>query len=668
MKKFAVMLAVLAIAMCSSFSVLSVSAQGAELQTATGQALTWDDNGVSAEIPYLDGKAAGEFPEEPSYKNHYGMFAPDQGNYAFMPDGSLFVVPAGNYIMLGGTDINVDRVINLTFTMDPQEVWGQNNGLGRFSFAFFNDIATLFTAGPNSWNPSYGAKTVVWGGMNENYGDAADPNYHRLSINYVVSQEYNYDGGEATLSIVLKENGAESKAYFNGVEFANGFAAKGDFADGFYISMMALEAPLQVKMKVHQTDDVPVTTLPVDVELTNKDGNPLTWDSNGITTEHPYIDGRPAAGAFDTNYYGIYEPGQTYSYADDGSTFLLTGGSFMLIGGTELDIEKEITFTFTMDPNDAWSNHDQLLGRFYMAFFDDLNKLFTAGYDAWKPEYDAKTSVWGALTPTDHNYQKLSISNADWLQSEAYDYNGHEARFTLVLGETTEETKAYFNGVQFAQGFTSRDAFKNGFYVSLIALEQNLEVKMKVTNGHTLNFVEGSATCTKDGTMDHYECEICHKLFKDAAGEIEIQEDELNITAPGHNFTEVPATRPTCTEPGNKAHYRCENCGMCVEHEGDETEMTDIEIPATGHDLFRQPRIEPTTQAEGTIEHWLCLNCGKKFLDAEGEVETENVSIPKLPEEEIEDDGCFAGVGSAGLMSGVLALAFAAGVLKKKRD
>ncbi len=121
--------------------------------------------------------------------------------------------------------------------------------------------------------------------------------------------------------------------------------------------------------------------------------------------------------------------------------------------------------------------------------------------------------------------------------------------------------------------------------------------------GHKMTRTEAKdATCLENGNLEYYTCSVCHKVFKDAAGEEEYGENEWIIEAPGHhswsdwtpvegkdqhtrtcsacNETEtkdhnwdegVVTTEPTETEPGEKK-YTCPDCGATKKEE----------IPPTG--------------------------------------------------------------------------------------
>ena len=96
------------------------------------------------------------------------------------------------------------------------------------------------------------------------------------------------------------------------------------------------------------------------------------------------------------------------------------------------------------------------------------------------------------------------------------------------------------------------------------------------------------------------------------------------------NKTHVEAKTATCTQPGTKEHWHCEDCGQNFSDEGCQSVLETITIPAEGHALDHVDRVEPTTEAVGNIEYWVCSKCGSKFKDADGTEEVTDVTIPKL--------------------------------------
>lgn len=126
--------------------------------------------------------------------------------------------------------------------------------------------------------------------------------------------------------------------------------------------------------------------------------------------------------------------------------------------------------------------------------------------------------------------------------------------------------------------------------------------------GHTLRCVEAvRATCTEDGTEEHFACTGCGAVFRDDKAEHPLTKEMLRIAASGH-MEEAEVTEPSCLSSGF-TRFTCTVCG---------SERTGVPTPAYGHDLVFSAEKSPTETAPGTRAHWNCLRCGRQFLAAGG--------------------------------------------------
>lgn len=98
-------------------------------------------------------------------------------------------------------------------------------------------------------------------------------------------------------------------------------------------------------------------------------------------------------------------------------------------------------------------------------------------------------------------------------------------------------------------------------------------------------------TCTKAG-VETATCFYCHKVFT------------KSISALGHDYKNVAAKDPTCTEPGNTAGKKCKRCGHM--HSGEE-------LPALGH-IWSEPTYSWSADLSACTASRVC---------ARGHVETE---------------------------------------------
>ena len=93
------------------------------------------------------------------------------------------------------------------------------------------------------------------------------------------------------------------------------------------------------------------------------------------------------------------------------------------------------------------------------------------------------------------------------------------------------------------------------------------EIPVTIINHmHTTTLVpETPKTCTTDGNIEHYKCNVCGDLFKDAGAVNSLTEEQVKIPA-GHEYTQmVGLVSPNCSSKGMKAHFRCHNCDKYFE-------------------------------------------------------------------------------------------------------
>ena len=142
-------------------------------------------------------------------------------------------------------------------------------------------------------------------------------------------------------------------------------------------------------------------------------------------------------------------------------------------------------------------------------------------------------------------------------------------------------------------------------------------------------------TCTEDGNIDYWYCEACKKYFQDEALTREIKKEESIIKAKGHNAVKTEEKLATCTEDGNIEYWYCD---VCKKYFSDAEFKNEISfdktvIPTTGHNLIKIEAKDPTIDGTGNIEYWYCEVCNKYFSDekAEHEITLEDTVIAKLP-------------------------------------
>ena len=149
---------------------------------------------------------------------------------------------------------------------------------------------------------------------------------------------------------------------------------------------------------------------------------------------------------------------------------------------------------------------------------------------------------------------------------------------------------------------------------------------------HSISAVEAKEpTCTEDGNIAHYKCNVCGTLFSDEEGKTVITAKDVVIPA-SHSLEHVERIEATCTEDGNIEYYACSVCDKLFADEEATTEITleDTIIIALGHSLVKTDRKEATCTEEGNIEYYTCSVCDKLFADEEAttEITLEDTVIP----------------------------------------
>ena len=156
------------------------------------------------------------------------------------------------------------------------------------------------------------------------------------------------------------------------------------------------------------------------------------------------------------------------------------------------------------------------------------------------------------------------------------------------------------------------------------------------------------ATCTTDGTIEHWRCALCGGYFLDEAGTKEISEEQIVEKATGHDWGEpvwnwsddgkTATVTFTCkrdekhtAEPDVtvtqevKTPATCTEKGVAVDTakavlDGKEytsiNESSAVEIAALGHKAEKVEGKAPTATEPGNIEYWYCPQCDTYFKDA----------------------------------------------------
>jgi hypothetical protein len=129
-----------------------------------------------------------------------------------------------------------------------------------------------------------------------------------------------------------------------------------------------------------------------------------------------------------------------------------------------------------------------------------------------------------------------------------------------------------------------------------------------------------AATCMETGNIEYWTCSRCRKVFTDGTAQSEITDlSTLTIPKAPNNhavLTHVPEAPATCTNDGTAEHWVCNACGHLFVYENNvltEKTMAQLKIDAH-HTLTTHVTAKaPTCLAEGNVEYWRCSACDKLF-------------------------------------------------------
>ena len=141
---------------------------------------------------------------------------------------------------------------------------------------------------------------------------------------------------------------------------------------------------------------------------------------------------------------------------------------------------------------------------------------------------------------------------------------------------------------------------------------------------HSISLVPKTPkTCTTDGNIEHFKCNVCGDLFEDAGGVNLLTEEKVKIPA-GHEYGDlVPKQEPTCTKTGMQAHYKCSVCNKYFDESKTEKSVDELTIPVNpnAHEFGAwKDEIPATCVATGTKGHKDCSRCNKHYDESGNEI------------------------------------------------
>lgn len=160
------------------------------------------------------------------------------------------------------------------------------------------------------------------------------------------------------------------------------------------------------------------------------------------------------------------------------------------------------------------------------------------------------------------------------------------------------------------------------------------------TAAHTaLTHVEAviAATCAQEGVNEHWYCGGCGKYYSDAAATNEISYEDTRVAKMHLNLVRVAPTEPTCTDDGNIEYWYCDVCDRYFSDAAAANAIIEAEtVIAARHpaaSIVKHDAYVPASCTEnGTITYWECTACGKFFSDASATAEIASDAIYTVPE------------------------------------
>ena len=151
------------------------------------------------------------------------------------------------------------------------------------------------------------------------------------------------------------------------------------------------------------------------------------------------------------------------------------------------------------------------------------------------------------------------------------------------------------------------------------------EIPVTIINHmHTTTLVpKKPKTCTTDGNKEHYKCNVCGDLFKDAGAVNSLTEEQVKIPA-GHEYGDlVPKQEPTCTKTGMQAHYKCSVCNKYFDESKTEKTVAELTIPVNpnAHEFGAWiDEVPATCKDTGIKAHKDCNRCNRHFDESGNEI------------------------------------------------
>ena len=442
-------------------------------------------------------------------------------------------------------------------------------------------------------------KLVEWYKCDKNGNKLSEPlteddmfekdSYYRLEVTAAPSEDYEFKN-DATFYIngesvyYNTSHGSDIPGSITGYKVFNVKDVEGKFKLYLYDGNQtgaAKDIIIKDGQYIASNSATPVTTKP---------SGGYAYYKNGVLTFDGYNNAK-AHFVFEEGNLDVYLKGRNRIGAISNSEFLgEPNGLKARLGNMTISADAKASLTVASNPLDAYCNiYVNALtfnsgkvvsclanGTYSSALY--ANKLIIAdGYKAYVGETDDfdASEEWNGIADI-KNYENVWLDE-DVCRHLLYKhektaasciYEGYKEGFEicekcyqyLVKEDSTvltgDEVRVFLEGVVIP---------KNGVHTGGTA---TCKEKAKCTvcdasygelGGHKVGLVKGTpAKCTVNGTVDHYKCSTCSKLFSDSAAKKEIT--DTTAKAPGHKYEWVVTKPAKVGVEGEKAN-KCKTCG-----------------------------------------------------------------------------------------------------------
>jgi len=166
----------------------------------------------------------------------------------------------------------------------------------------------------------------------------------------------------------------------------------------------------------------------------------------------------------------------------------------------------------------------------------------------------------------DTSDKKQTIVDEDGEKASLIALNTDVFEVTFVNAGKTIETQKVLKG-EYADKPSKTPAAEcssSGWYSDGKALEElpitaNTTFTWKAHKSLT-HYDAIAATCTEEGNIEHWECDVCEKYFKDEAAQYPLDESAIVIKALGHKWGKWKVTTPATTKAAGEQQRVCSRC------------------------------------------------------------------------------------------------------------